>query len=104
MVECSNYFNTGEFSDPLIRVYKNQLKEGVPLLVFEGGKIQGANSRIELEAFIKSRILGEFLREVETEKPDGESYIQDLSNCEFIQKGYWGKFLGVLGLRRVKCV
>jgi len=53
MLDCSRYHDFGIIEHPLIRAYRKHLGS-YPTLFFEGQKVEGTNTSIELLAFMRS--------------------------------------------------
>jgi len=88
VVNCAKFDEFGIVDHPLILKYRKYI-DGYPLLFFEGQKISGANSREELEAFIKVKMSDDFLNGVDFMTDKGTSILFDKS-CSF-KKTFLGK-------------
>ncbi len=60
VIDCKKLEDFGIIEHPLIRAYKKYI-EGYPTMFIDGQKIDGANTREEMEAYLKGRLFNEFI-------------------------------------------
>ena len=61
VVDCTKYYDFNIITDPIIRLYSKFIKGNYPTLFFEGEKVDGANSREEVEAWLLTRLFDDFI-------------------------------------------
>lgn len=85
-IDCTKYHSYGLIENSLIRAYRKYLGS-YPTLFFEGRKVEGANTKIELLAFLNS-----FLKNDHIIPPDMITFIDGKpvnllfeKNCKYIK-------------------
>jgi hypothetical protein len=63
VIDCTFQNQFGMIEHPLIKVFDKYL-DSYPVLFFEGQKITETNSRVEIEAWLKTRMRDEFMNPV----------------------------------------
>ena len=86
VIDCSDYYDYGIIRDPRIRKYAKYFDGNFPVFVFHGYRLDGANTRVELESFLKALFLPHFILEVENEG----LFVKD---CEWIKNKVFGRTL-----------
>ena len=61
LVDCTLFYDRGVMVDPLISIFKKHIGNTFPVLFFEGIRLDGSNSRIEVESFIRAMVDEEFI-------------------------------------------
>ena len=85
-INCTRYNNYGIVTDQRILLFSKHF-EGFPALFIDGIKIEGANSRIELESFLTGIVGKDFIN------PE-YNYLLYAKECEFNKKGLFrGKII-----------
>ena len=59
VIDCTKWQETGIPDDPLIVKYSRYI-DGFPILFFEGRKISGSNTIIEIDSFLKTFCANDF--------------------------------------------
>ena len=80
IVDCTKYHNFGIIEHPIIRLFYRYVEGVYPVLFFEGGRKDGANSVIEAETWLRSRLEGDFVY------PQRNPYLFR-KECRFIKQG-----------------
>jgi len=86
IIDCTRYYDLGIIDNPLIKKFDKYIKGNFPLLFYAGMKLEGGNSREELESFITSLVYKDYI--VSEEIP-----YQFNKECVVVQKGIFKKSL-----------
>ena len=84
VIDCDKYYDFGIIEHPLIRLYSPYIKGTYPVLFFEGARLDGANTREEVEAILMTLLSDEFI--IEEELP----YMYN-KECRYVKSRYLGE-------------
>jgi len=84
VITCTNYNSLGIVDYPVIKLFDKYMEGNFPFLFFEGVQLNGANSRIEVEAFIKGALNNDFI--IKRNNP----YMFN-EECKYLNKGLLNK-------------
>jgi thiol-disulfide isomerase/thioredoxin len=80
IVDCTRYYEFGIIDNPLIIKYNKYVKGSFPVLFYRGFRLDGGNSREELEAFINTLVYNDFKLE------EKNNFLFD-KECQIVKKG-----------------
>ncbi len=87
VIDATLFNEYGTHTHPLFKVFSKYI-EAFPTLFFDGRKIENANTRIEVEAYIRSALHNDFIL------PITNKFISD-RDCRYVRKGLLKKKITV---------
>lgn len=82
IINCDSYYDFGVPEHPLIEVFAEYLEGTFPTLFFEGLIVRGANTREELEAFLRGLTHQDFVNK----EPNSNIFNK---TCKYIKEGFF---------------
>jgi hypothetical protein len=80
LIDCTRYYDFGIVENPLILRFNKYIGGSFPTLFFDGFKINSTSTRLEVETFMRTLVLNEFI--IKEENP----YLF-AKNCDIIKHG-----------------
>lgn len=73
VIDVTKYHDFGIIENPLIRIFhkflfKDKGYADYPIMFFEGERIEGASTRLEMEAWLKTKLFNDFIINEHSEK------------------------------------
>lgn len=82
VINVTNLNSLGVFDKSILKIFDKYLRGNFPFLFFDGCLLTGANSREEVEAFIRGALHKDYI--LERENP----YLFK-GNCKYVDKGFF---------------
>ena len=95
IIDCTDYHDFKIITDSRIPIFEKYIEGSYPCLFIDGIRIQGSNSREELEAFVKSLLSEDFIinEDLVIEVEDKDYPIQFNQDCHYEKKGFFRRHI-----------